>query len=109
MFKLPPVKSEAILILGALAILFIILAIGTSAPGGPKPNTVASAIFLTAALLEGSVVCWGSLFSTAICNWIFEPSKELADAALGLFVGGGLRLWGSVICCTAFGSFYRKV
>ena len=88
MFKLPTVKSEAILMLGILWILLITLSIGTSAPGGPKPNTVASAVFLTAALLECLFVCWGSLFSATICNWIFEPSKELEESALGLFVGG---------------------
>jgi hypothetical protein len=60
----------------------------TSLPGNPKPNTVASAVFLAAALLEGLAVCWGSLFSETIRNWIFEPSEELEESALGLFVGG---------------------
>jgi hypothetical protein len=94
MFKLPPVKSETILILGILWILLIILSILTSAPRGPKPNTVASAVFLIAALLGWLVVCWGSLFSATIRNWVFEPSKELEDSALGLFVGGGVAALG---------------
>jgi hypothetical protein len=88
MFKLPPVKSEASIILGTLWVLLMILAIRTSAPGVPKPNTVTSAIFLTAALLEWLVVCWGSLFSITVYNWVFEPSKESQKSTLGLFIGG---------------------
>ncbi len=90
MFKLPPVKLEAIIILGTLWILFIILSMLTSAPGGPKPNTVASGVFLLVALLLAVVACWGSLFSATIRNSIFEPSAELEESALGLLVGGGI-------------------
>ncbi len=87
MFKLPPVKFEAAFILGVLWMFLMMLAIATSVPGNPKPNTVPSAIFLTLALLEWAFVCWGALVSATIRNWIFVPSQALEEAAIGLLIG----------------------
>jgi hypothetical protein len=44
--------------------------------------------------LELAVACWGALFSATIRNWIFQPSKELEDSALGLLVGGVIAALG---------------
>jgi hypothetical protein len=92
MFKLPPFRSEALLILVVVSISIVML-VKVIDPGKPLPTTVPSALLMALFCGEWVVICWGALFSSSIRDWLFEPSAALEQAALGLLIGGILAGW----------------
>jgi hypothetical protein len=90
MFKLPPLKTEAIVVISGTGVPLLLLTMLANGAGKPVPKTVTAALLLALISLGFLAICLGSLCSATVRSWLYESPEAAEESALGLLVGSGV-------------------
>jgi hypothetical protein len=91
MFTLPTFRTKAIVLLGTTGFLFYIF-IQLMGLEKPLPKPLQSSLALAFFGFEWALICFGTIFSSSIREWLFQPSSRLENSGLMLLVTGTIAL-----------------
>jgi hypothetical protein len=90
MFRLPPLRTEAIAAILGIGIPLFLLARLANGESKPVPKTALAALLLALISFGFLFICVGSLCSATVRSWLYESPQDAEESAVGLLVGSGL-------------------